>query len=39
MDVAMPTTDGKVVTLIDAMAGIIKFNGKSYTDTVQNLLK
>lgn len=31
--------DGTVVTIIDAMAGIIKFNGQSYTDEVQNLLK
>jgi len=31
--------DGKIVTVIDAMAGVIKYNGKSYTDTVQNLLK
>jgi P2 family phage contractile tail tube protein len=31
--------DGKVTTLIDAMAGIIKYNGKAYTDTVANMLK
>lgn len=31
--------DGKVTTLIDAMAGIIKFNGVTYTDAVANLLK
>lgn len=31
--------DGKIVTVIDAMAGVIKFNGVSYTDDVQNLLK
>ena len=31
--------DGKVVTIIDAMAGVIKYNGESYTDDVQNLLK
>ncbi|MCE5342208.1 MAG: phage major tail tube protein [Eubacteriales bacterium] len=30
--------DGEIVTIIDAMAGIIKFNGKSYTDEVENLL-
>ncbi len=31
--------NGKTTVLIDAMAGIIKFNGKSYTDPVENLLK
>ena len=31
--------NGKVITIIDAMAGVIKYNGKSYTDSVQNLLK
>lgn len=31
--------DGKVITVIDSMAGVIKYNGKSYTDAVQNLLK
>lgn len=31
--------DGTVTTLIDAMAGIIKFNGVSYTNSVENLLK
>ena len=31
--------NGKVVTVIDAMAGIIKYNGKSYTSDVDNLLK
>lgn len=31
--------DGKTTTLVDAMAGIINFNGKSYTDPVENLLK
>lgn len=31
--------DGTVVTVVDAMAGIIKYNGKSYTDVVQNMLK
>lgn len=30
---------GVTTVLIDAMAGIIKFNGKSYTDPVENLLK
>ena len=29
---------GKVVTLIDAMSGIIKFNGKDYTSPVKKLL-
>ena len=31
--------NGKVVTVVDAMAGVIKYNGKVYTDAVQNLLK
>lgn len=31
--------NGKVNTIIDAMAGVIKYNGKSYADEVQNLLK
>ena len=31
--------DGKVITIIDSMAGVIKYNGKSFTDEVQNLLK
>jgi len=31
--------NGKVTVLIDAMAGIVKYNGVSYTDEVQNLLK
>jgi len=31
--------DGVTTVLVDAMAGIISFNGKSYTDPVENLLK
>lgn len=31
--------NGKVVTLIDAMAGIIKINGKDNANAVENLLK
>lgn len=31
--------DGETTVLIDAMAGIIKFNDMSYTDPVENLLK
>ena len=31
--------NGKVITIIDAMAGVIKYNGKDYTDVVQNMLK
>lgn len=31
--------NGKVTTLIDAMAGVIKYNGKTYSDEVKNLLK
>ena len=30
--------NGKVITVIDAMAGAIRYNGKSYTDDIQNLL-
>ncbi len=30
--------DGTVVTLVDAMAGVLKFNGVNYNDEVQNLL-
>jgi phage tail tube protein FII len=31
--------NGKVVTIADAMAGLIKFNGKDVTSSVDNLLK
>ncbi|MDO4620035.1 MAG: phage major tail tube protein [Lachnospiraceae bacterium] len=31
--------NGKTTILIDATAGIIKYNGKSFTDAVQNMLK
>lgn len=31
--------DGKQTVLVDAMAGIIKFNGKNYTDRIEKLLK
>lgn len=31
--------NGETTVLVDAMAGIINFNGKSYTDPVENLLK
>jgi P2 family phage contractile tail tube protein len=31
--------NGKVVTIVDAMAGIIKYNGTNYTDAVEKLLK
>ena len=31
--------NGKVIIIADATAGIIKYNGKSYTDDVENLLK
>lgn len=31
--------NGITTILIDAMSGIIRFNGKSYTDPVENLLK
>ena len=30
--------DGEISTLIDAMAGILRWNGKDYTDTVESLL-
>lgn len=30
---------GQIVTIVDAMAGIIRFNGKDYTNSVENLLK
>ena len=30
--------DGEVVTIIDAMAGVIKYNGKEYTDIIESLL-
>nr|DAO68973.1 MAG TPA: major tail protein [Caudoviricetes sp.] len=30
--------DGKQTVLVDAMAGILKFNGVSYSDPVENLL-
>jgi len=30
---------GKVDTVIDAMAGVIKYNGKSYTDVIEKMLK
>ena len=30
---------GKTTVLIDGTAGIIQYNGKSYTDEVQNMLK
>ena len=33
------TQNGITTVLVDAMAGIIKFNGVSYTDSVENLLK
>ncbi|MGI6234436.1 MAG: phage major tail tube protein [Christensenellales bacterium] len=29
---------GKVVTIVDAMAGILRFNGRDYTNVVENLL-
>ena len=29
---------GKVVTIIDAMAGIIRYNGKDFTDVVEKML-
>lgn len=29
---------GKIVTIVDAMAGIIRFNGRDYTNVVENLL-
>lgn len=31
--------NGITTMVVDAMAGIIKFNGKNYTDPVENLLK
>ena len=31
--------DGETTTIIDAMSGIIKYNGKDYTDEVESLLK
>lgn len=31
--------NGEIVTLIDAMAGIIKYNGQDYTSAVENMLK
>ena len=31
--------NGKVTIIADAMAGLIKFNGKDCTSTVDNLLK
>lgn len=31
--------DGKVVTIADAMAGLIKFNGKDFTSVIENMLK
>ncbi len=31
--------NGKIITIIDAMSGIIKVNGKDYTDAIENLLK
>lgn len=31
--------NGTVTTVLDAMAGVIKMNGKKYTDDVANLLK
>lgn len=31
--------NGKTAILIDAMAGIIKYGGKSFTDPIENLLK
>lgn len=31
--------DGVVVTIIDASAGVIRWNGKDYTDVVENMLK
>ncbi|MEG2013973.1 MAG: phage major tail tube protein, partial [Anaerovoracaceae bacterium] len=30
--------NGEITTIIDAMAGLIKINGKDYTDVVENLL-
>lgn len=31
--------EGKTTTLVDAMAGVIRYNGVSYNDVVQNMLK
>lgn len=31
--------DGKIIIVIDAMAGVIKYNDKEYTDDIQSLLK
>jgi len=31
--------NGKITTLVDAMAGIIKYNGKDCTNVVENLLE
>ena len=31
--------NGKITVVIDAMAGVIKYNGKAFTDAVQNMLK
>ena len=31
--------DGKIITIIDAMAGIIKYNGKDNTSVIENMLK
>ena len=30
--------NGEVTTIIDAMAGVIKFNGVDYTNQIENLL-
>lgn len=30
--------DGEIITIVDAMAGMIKYNGKDYTDAVESLL-
>lgn len=31
--------NGKIMTIVDAMAGVLKYNGVSYSDAVQNMLK
>ena len=31
--------DGTIVTIVDAVAGMIRYNGKDYTDVVENMLK
>ena len=31
--------DGNIVTIVDASAGVIRYNGKDYTDVVENMLK